>query len=73
MAEVEHTQLARVVIEPKPEHILTSREAALIQKSDRDQLQCVRCNGPLLAAKIMSEVYQGVVMACFSGCGWREY
>jgi hypothetical protein len=58
--------------EPRPEDILTTPEAELLQAADRRERLCPRCGQPLAADMMVSEVYQGVILTCFEGCGFRE-
>ena len=65
-------ELPRHTFEPGPEDILTTPEAELLQASDRKERLCPRCGQPLAADMMVSEVYQGVILTCFEGCGFRE-
>jgi hypothetical protein len=58
--------------EPGPEDILTTPEAELLQAADRREQLCPRCAQPLTADMMVGEVYQGVMLSCFEGCGFRE-
>jgi hypothetical protein len=60
------------LVEPRPEDILTTAEAEIQQLADRGQLPCPRCDKTLSAEKVVCEVYEGVVLSCLNGCGWRE-
>ena len=58
---------------PRPEDILTSDEADLIQRADRGELLCLTCGEPLQAEKVVSIYYQGVILFCPDGrCGYME-
>jgi hypothetical protein len=61
-----------VLVEPRPEDILTPMEAEIQQLADRGGLPCPRCSNALSAQKVVCEVYEGVVLTCLNGCGWRE-
>jgi hypothetical protein len=61
-----------VLIEPRPEDILTGMEARIQQLADRGQLPCPRCDKALAAEKVVCEVYEGIWLICLNGCGWRE-
>ncbi len=61
------------LIEPRPEHILTTMEAEIQQLADRGQLLCPRCEKALSAEKVVCEVYEGMLLECLTGCGWREW
>ena len=61
-----------ILVEPRPEDILTSREAEILQLADRSELPCPRCGGTLVGERIVSEVYEGVMLTCLIGCQWRE-
>ena len=59
---------------PRPEDILTSDEADLIQRADRGEVACLTCDRPLSWAKIVSDDYVGVVLFCLDDdCGFVEY
>lgn len=59
---------------PRPEDIFTPDEAALIQRAGRGELPCLACGQPMAAAKIMSDVYEGVTLFCpDGGCGYVEF
>ena len=66
------TELQRHTFEPRSEDILTTPEAELLQAADRRERLCPRCGQELAADMVVSEVYQGVVLTCFEGCGFRE-
>jgi hypothetical protein len=59
-------------VHPRPEDILTTPEAEILQLADCGELPCPRCGETLSAERIVSEVYEGVVLTCLTGCGWRE-
>jgi hypothetical protein len=61
-----------VVIYPRPEDILTSEEATILQRADRGELVCPRCGETLAAEKVVCAVYEGIVLTCRTGCGWQE-
>ena len=68
MSEVE----PKIII-PRPEDILTSDEADLIQRADRGELLCLSCGEPLQAEKVISKYYEGVILFCPDGrCGYME-
>ena len=56
----------------RPEDILTAREAEVQQWADWGGLPCPWCGEALMAEKVVCDVYQGVVLTCLIGCGWRE-
>jgi len=59
---------------PRPEQILTPEEAELIQRAEWGEFPCPSCSEPLLAAKAVSECYEGVVLYCPDGsCGYTEF
>ena len=66
------TETESVIVEPRPEDILTPMEAEIQQLADRGELLCPRCDQTLSAEKVVCEVYEGVVLTCLNGCGWRE-
>jgi hypothetical protein len=66
------TETEPVLVEPRPEDILTTGEAEIQQLADRGHLPCPRCSNALSAQKVVYEVYEGVVLTCLEGCGWRE-
>ena len=73
MAEIEKK------IIPKPEDILTTAEAELLQVVDRGERSCPNpsCGLPLQGEKlIIPGVYEGIVLFCpkeRGGCGFTEY
>jgi hypothetical protein len=54
----------------RPEDILTSREADLLQRADKGELPCPACGTPLRANVVRDDLCNGVVLFC--GCGFRE-
>lgn len=61
-----------IVVQPKD--ILTPREAKILQQVDRGELFCPRCGRCLSGDKLVADgIYEGVVIVCLTGCGWREY
>lgn len=65
------------LIIPRREDILTSREAVLLQQAGRGELLCPGCSQPLQGQKIVSPMYEGIVLYCpdrgRQGCEYREY
>jgi hypothetical protein len=61
-----------VLVEPRAEDILTTMEAEIQQLADRGQLPCPRCGQTLSAEKVVCNVYEGILLSCLNGCGWRE-
>jgi hypothetical protein len=60
-------------IDPRPTDILTSNEAQVLQVADRAELACPRCGHVLGGAKTIEPgVYEGIVLVCLAGCGFRE-
>lgn len=57
--------------ELRPEDILTSEEAELLQRASRGELPCPQCSKPLQASVIRSDVYNGILLFC--ECGFQEY
>ncbi len=60
---------------PRPEDILTSQEAHLLQQADQEKRPCPCCRQPLMGEKIISEEYEGIILFCPNEnvCGYREY
>jgi hypothetical protein len=67
------TELIAVTI--RPEDILTTAEAALLQRADRGYLPCPACQRPLQGVHMLSDLYQGIVLVCpdVEGCRFHEY
>ena len=62
-------------VTPRPEEILTTQEAEVLQKAEAEVLPCPRCGQMLRAEMIVSgEYYEGVLLSCpdTGGCGFRE-
>ena len=61
-------------VTPRPEQILTSQEAEVLQKAEAGVLPCPWCGQMLRAEMIVSGDYEGVVLSCpdGGGCGFRE-
>jgi hypothetical protein len=72
MRYMPETEPEPVLVEPRPEDILTTMEAQIQQLADRGELPCPRCDQTLSAEKVVCEVYEGLVLTCLYGCGWRE-
>ena len=66
------TELQLYAFRPRPEDILTTPEAELLQAADRREQLCPRCGQPLAADMVVNEIYQGVILSCLDGCGFRE-
>lgn len=66
----------RLII-PCSEDVLTSGEAALLQRAGRGELVCPCCGQPLQGEKIVSPLYEGIVLFCADearrGCEYWEY
>jgi hypothetical protein len=61
------------LIIPRLEDILTLEEADLLQRAARGEFTCLTCGEPLLAEKMICEVYEGVILFCPDGlCGYVE-
>ena len=58
----------------RPEHVLTTQEAEVLQKAEAGVLPCPRCGQTLRAEMIVSGDYEGVVLSCpdRGSCGFRE-
>ncbi len=68
------TEPKPVCVYPRPEDILTTPEAELVQLADRGELPCPRCGEPLWGDKLIKEeFYEGIALLCLEGCGLREY
>lgn len=61
-------------VTPRPEEILTSQEAEVLQKAEAGVLPCPWCGQMLRAEMLVSGDYEGVVLSCpdGGGCGFRE-
>ena len=59
---------------PRPEEILTTHEAEVLQKAEAGVLPCPWCGQMLRADMIVSGDYEGVVLSCpdRGACGFRE-
>ena len=58
----------------RPEDILTTTEAGILQLADRGDLFCPRCGNRLYGDKLVEEdLYAGIILVCLEGCGFREY
>jgi hypothetical protein len=66
------TEPEPVLVEPRTEDILTIVEAEIQQLADRGELPCPRCDQTLSAEKVVCDVYEGILLTCLDGCGWRE-
>jgi hypothetical protein len=61
------------VIVPRPEDILTPSEAQVLHLADRGELPCPRCRQPLYGTKVIEPgLYEGIILICLAGCGFRE-
>ena len=72
MKYMPETETKLALVEPRPEDILTTAEAKIQQLADRGQLPCPRCDQTLSAEKVVCDVYEGILLTCLNGCGWRE-
>ena len=61
-------------VTPRPEEVLTSQEAEVLQKAEAGVLPCPWCGQMLRADMIVSGDYEGVVLSCpdRGACGFRE-
>ena len=61
-------------VTPRPEEILTTQEAEVLQKAEAGVLPCPRCGQMLRAEMIVSGDYEGVLLSCpdRGSCGFRE-
>jgi hypothetical protein len=61
-------------VAPRPEEILTTQEAEVLQKAEAGVLPCPCCGQTLRAEMIVSADYEGVLLSCSDrgGCGFRE-
>ena len=61
-------------VTPRPEEVLTSQEAEVLQKAEVGVLPCPCCGQTLGAAMIVSGDCEGVLLSCphRGGCGFRE-
>ena len=61
-------------VTPRPEEVLTTQEAEVLQKAEAGALPCPWCGHPLMAEMIISGDYEGVVLSCpdRGHCGFRE-
>ena len=61
-------------VTPRPQEILTTQEAEVLQKAAAGVLPCPWCGQTLRAEMIVSGNYEGVVLSCpdRGGCGFRE-
>ena len=61
-------------VTPRPEEILTTQEAEVLQKAEAGVLPCPWCGQTLRADMIVSGDYEGVLLSCpdGGGCGFRE-
>ena len=60
-------------VHPRPTDVLTATEAQVLQLADRGELSCPRCGRGLGGEKIIEPgVYEGIVLVCLAGCGFRE-
>lgn len=67
------TETKPILVYPRPEDILTTSEAELLQLADRGELLCPRCGTSLSGDKFVEEgVYVGIELACLESCGFRE-
>lgn len=69
MSETEPSEVKSVTV--RPEQVLTEAEAELMQKIDRGEMLCPRCERPLTGEKFVSEIYTGLIIECLN-CGFRE-
>jgi predicted RNA-binding Zn-ribbon protein involved in translation (DUF1610 family) len=66
------TEPKPISIHPRPEDIFTTQEAEIQRLADRGELPCPQCGESLVAEKIASGEYEGLVLTCLNGCGWQE-
>ena len=61
-------------VTPRPEEILTTQEAEVLQNAEAGVLSCPWCGQMLRAEMIVSGDYEGVVLSCPDRgiCGFRE-
>ncbi len=69
MSEIESSEVKSITV--RPEQILTEAEAGLMQKIDRGEMFCPRCEYPLTGEKYISKVYTGLMLECLQ-CEFRE-
>lgn len=61
-------------VAPRPKDVFTAKEAELLHRAERGELPCLHCGQPLRAEKIVTDIYEGVVLFCSDPtCEFVEY
>ncbi|MCB0171325.1 MAG: hypothetical protein KDJ52_17160 [Anaerolineae bacterium] len=61
-------------IAPRPEDVFTAEEAELLHRTEQGEILCWHCGQPLWAEKLVTNIYEGIVLFCSDPtCEFVEY